>query len=186
MNLASAAGCAAVAASFGATTEHPALLFAAGVAWVQVVEYAWHRGIMHGRWRCRIRRSHLDHHRAFSERFQVGMGDTDAQEMISEHPITFPLAFVCHAAVLTAIFGIASGMFLAGVCLGYAVYEIGHWASHVEANPIDSMLLSIPGIARIRRRQIEHHREHHERPMHNFSFTPPYVGDVAWNTKKTR
>lgn len=184
VNLVCATACALLALGFGKPAERRAIAFAAGLAWVQLAEYAWHRGMMHGRWRCRLRRSHLAHHRAFSGRFAVGRREVDIQESISEHPSTFPVAFGIHAAVLGLALGGAPREFLVGICVGYMVYEVGHWMTHIADNPMDRALLRLPILGRVREAQIEHHRRHHAEPVGNFSFTPPYAGDIVFGTKR--
>lgn len=180
-NLFGAAACAAVATAVGDRAKHPGRSFIAGLAWVQLSEYVWHRLVLHGSGDTLLRRQHVGHHTAFVDG-RVSMDD-QRTEQVSEHPATFPIAFGIHTFVLRLVFGGAPRQFLQGICAGYALYEAGHWGCHVR-NPLDRLLLRLPIVGTIRARQIRHHLDHHNEPTGNYGFTPPYTGDVILATKR--
>lgn len=181
-NLICAAAGLAVSIGFGsASSGWPA--FVLGLMWAQFAEYAWHRFILHGP-DSAARRQHLEHHRDFAAEHTINIED-DARNGINEDPMVFPTAFAIHAAFFFVLLGGFPAAFMAAICVHYAAFEMSHWAIHVRENPIDRVLRHLPGIRLLRGWQILHHFEHHDFPGHNFSFTPPYAGDVLLGTRRS-
>jgi hypothetical protein len=60
---------------------------------------------------------------------------------------------------------------------GCSVKRKAHWYTHVAGNGFDRFVGRIPVLSSLRAIQILHHRLHHAKPLVNFNFTPPYLGD---------
>lgn len=182
-NLLCAAACLAISIASGSPSRYPWVAFAVGLVWAQFAEYAWHRFVLHGP-DSDARQQHLEHHRVFRDEPTVGIADLEAQNGITESPLVFPTAFAVHAAFFFFLIGGFPTVFMAAICIHYAAFELSHWAIHVRENPIDRALRHVPGVRRLRGWQILHHFEHHDFPNRNFSFTPPYAGDVLLGTRR--
>ena len=171
-----------VAVSVGA-----ACFFVAGGLYTHLVEYFYHKLAMHrtihlGAFRF-IDRRHLEHHRLFAgEDFQTRNG-RNLREVTTQW-YTFPVLFLIHYAVFWALFPPRYGAaFFLGVVGQFLFFEVSHWLTHVEDNVVDRMIAGIPLLSRIRAAQVEHHRLHHQRPLVNYNFTPPYLGDRLGRTR---
>jgi hypothetical protein len=162
------------------------LWFLAGALYTNLFEYAVHRFPMHrGLPLLRhVRKHHIEHHRIFhGSNFRTANAGDLGQ--IPGRPWIFPLLLGAHYLLLTLILPIEATMvFLSACLLHYLVFEGSHWLTHLDGNAVDRALSQIPSLARLRERQIEHHRSHHERPSEAFNFNPPYLGDVLAATRK--
>ena len=147
-------------------------------------EYFYHRVPMHrGIKRLEfLRDAHDAHHEMFSganfQRAEV----PDPKRLIS-HWLVFPSLFLIHYC-LSLVFlpnGYIPAFFI-GVCFSYAIFELCHWFTHLKDNWFDYLLLRLPLINILRRRQILHHRIHHMFPVVKFNFTPLYLGDRIFHT----
>ena len=151
----------------------------AGVLYTQLVEYWCHRVPMHRGlpYLTHVRRNHLEHHRIFhGNNFKTR--DVDELEHIVGRFWVFPVLFVAHYAALVFVLDAqALIVFLFGTVLHYLAFELSHWLTHIEDNPVDRLLARIPLVSGVRAYQIEHHRIHHEFPEVAFNFNPPYLGD---------
>ena len=76
--------------------------------------------------------------------------------------------------------------FLGGAVLHYVLFEVSHWLMHVEDNGLDRLWNRMPLLSALWARQIRHHKEHHDALDVNFSFTPPYIGDELFGTRRKR
>jgi hypothetical protein len=151
--------------------------FLAGIFYMQLLEYAIHRFLMHGRLPGFIRRNHVHHHKTFhGDRFR------------SRNPVdlasipgglwVFPVVGGAHYAVLSVLAppGTAT-VFTLAAASHYGVFEVTHWLTHVDNNGVDRALGKVPALGAFWAREIEHHRVHHETPVRAFNFTFPYTGD---------
>jgi hypothetical protein len=160
---------------------------AAGGVYTHLFEYFYHLQMMHrviriGSWRFYDTR-HLEHHRIFfGQNFQTRR--PEALVEVTTRWYTFPALFALHYAVFRLMFAPAwAPAFFLGVTVQFLIYEISHWLTHLEDNALDRWAAGVPILAEIRKRQIEHHRQHHARPDVNFNFTPPYLGDRMAGTR---
>jgi hypothetical protein len=165
-------------------TSVAVLAFVLGVAYVQLVEYSYHRFLMHRglRFLGSLKRSHVQHHRTFhGDRF-CSRKEEDLKNLATRWYL-FPATFAFHYLILGAI--LPSGplvAFLGGATLHYAIFEITHWFTHVQDNLFDRCLRTIPVLGRLRELQVRHHRRHHETPYLNFNLVPPFLGDHLADT----
>lgn len=67
--------------------------------------------------------------------------------------------------------------FFSGVTSHFLVYETTHYLSHLQDNIFDKMIARVPLVGWARKKQDEHHADHHTRPNHDFNFVPPFLGD---------
>ena len=151
--------------------------FLAGIFYMQLLEYAIHRFLMHGPLPGFIRRNHVHHHRTFhGDRFR----SRDAVDLASIPGglWVFPVVGGAHYVVLSLLAapGAATAFTLASA-LHYGLFEATHWFTHVDGNAVDRVLGRVPALGRFWAREIEHHRGHHEIPVRAFNFTFPYTGD---------
>jgi len=157
-----------------------------GVAWLlagglytQLVEYWAHRVPMHRGlpYLRHVRLNHLEHHAIFhGANFKTR--DPDDLEHIAGRFWVFPVLFVAHYAALVLVLPAhAVVFFLFGSVAHYLTFELTHYLTHIDDNPIDRVIERIPILCDIRAHQIEHHRIHHEIPEVAFNFNPPYLGD---------
>jgi hypothetical protein len=148
--------------------------FLLGALYTNLFEHAWHRYAMHSR---RPDPRHAVHHRIFyGDRFQ--RSDPEALREIVTGWHIFPLLLTLHYPTFALLFGPAlAPAFFLGVVLHFVTYEVTHWYTHIASNSFDRMVARIPGLSRVRARQIQHHRLHHAQPTVNFNFNPPYTGD---------
>ncbi len=162
------------------------LLFTFGMAYTQFFEYIWHKFPMHARlsffnWALK---SHLIHHEIFNgENFNSRKRED--LEHITTKWFVFPILLLVHYTVFMFFSQRYALVFFAGVTLHFSVYELCHWCSHVKDNSLDKIVFYLPFLSVMRSYQIRHHQLHHEEPIINFNFTPPYVGDIVFKTKKT-
>lgn len=153
--------------------------FLIGILYTQLFEYWAHRVPMHRGLPLltNVRRNHLEHHRVFhGARFQSR--DVADLAHIAGRFWVFPLLFLGHYGVLA--FVLEPGLliaFLSGTVIHYLAFELTHWLTHIEDNPIDRAIARVGFLADLRAYQIEHHRIHHEFPELAFNFNPPYLGD---------
>lgn len=157
------------------------LSFLLGVLYTHFFEHWSHRFALHRGFRCLddIRRNHLEHHRRFHGTNFRTRRPEDLDHIAGRFwvfPILFTVHYVPALATLPPLEALA---FLSGCLLHYLTFEVSHWATHVADNPLDRALEKIPVLRRIRSRQIEHHRIHHETPVLAFNFNPPYLGDMV-------
>ena len=149
------------------------LWFACGVFYTHLFEYFYHKFGMHDFPDPR----HLRHHEIFTGANFQSRNAGDLQEIATEWYI-FPRLFAVHYFAFLLLFpGRFAPAFFAGVTCQFLVYETTHWLTHLKNNTIDKIIARVPLLSGIRARQIEHHRIHHEPPVLNFNFTPPYAGD---------
>jgi hypothetical protein len=178
-----AAGAAPWAGSIADRPLPPAvwLSFLFGLLYTHFFEHWSHRVALH----CGVgfledvRRNHLEHHRRFhGTNFRTRRAED--LDHIAGRFWVFPILFTLHyVAALVLLPPPEALAFLSGCVLHYLAFEVSHWATHVADNPIDPALEKIPIVRRIRSRQIEHHRIHHETPVLAFNFNPPYLGDLV-------
>lgn len=151
----------------------------AGVLYTQLVEYWCHRIPMHRGlpYLTHVRWNHLEHHRIFHGKNFKTRGIEELEHITGRFWV-FPVLFVAHYAALVFVLDAqALIVFLCGTVLHYFLFELSHWLTHIEDNPVDRLLARIPLVSEVRAYQIEHHRIHHEVPEHAFNFNPPYLGD---------
>lgn len=193
---------AGVGVSFWVMLEFHVQMFAGGLAWTKLAllwvfagafythffEYFHHRVPMH-----RgipgflfLRNAHDIHHKVFSGgRFQQ-TEVADPQTLISKWWV-FPILFVMHYGLSLLVLPRAYiPSFFVGVCFHYAIFELSHWFTHLKDNWYDKIMLCIPLIGWIRKKQILHHRIHHQFPLVRFNFNPPYLGDRVFRTMDPR
>jgi len=154
--------------------------FVAGILYTNLFEYWVHRVPMHqGLPLLRhVRRNHIQHHRIFHGGNFRTRNPSDLAH-ISGRFWVVPVLLAVHYALATAVLPIEAALaFLSACFFHYLAFEISHWLTHLEDNPVDRMLSGIPLVASIRANQIEHHRIHHETPIGEFNFNPPYLGDA--------
>jgi hypothetical protein len=158
--------------------------FVAGALYTQLFEYGYHRWAMHVGVRHLelAKRTHLEHHRIFTGKRFRSRNPEDLRYVTSEWYV-FPLLFSVHYALFLSVFpAVQAPAFFLGVTAQFLAYEVCHWFTHVEDNGFDRVLGRIPLVRTVRARQIRHHYRHHDAPVVNFNFTPPYVGDRAAGT----
>ena len=158
--------------------------FLIGVVYTHFFEYGYHRLLMHAGARGLgfIKKNHLKHHQVFYGENFTSRDHSDWQ-YISSPWFVFPALVAIHYAVLRAFFTPRWLLaFFAGVLLHYLVFECTHWMTHVEGNLMDRWIAKVPGLRRMRAYHIRHHRYHHEIPVADFNFNPPFLGDVVFRT----
>ncbi len=154
-----------------------ALAVVAGVFYTQLFEYAYHRILLHGRMIGFITRGHLEHHRIFHGENFASRRIEDLQH-VAGHWFLFPLVLLVHCVMARLVLAPDLALaFVAGCVLHYLAFELSHWFAHVEGNLFDRSLQRVPVVGALRRRQLAHHRLHHDFPNRNFNFNPPYAGD---------
>lgn len=155
-----------------------------GAFYTHFFEYFYHRVPMHHgiRGLLFLRNAHDIHHQVFyGSHFQQTVV-RDPQTLISRWWV-FPPLFVVHYCLALLILPRAhTPLFFIGVCFHYVIFELSHWFTHLKDNWYDKIMLSIPLISWIRRKQILHHRIHHQFLLVRFNFTPPYLGDRIFRT----
>lgn len=151
--------------------------FLAGILYMQLLEYAIHRFLMHGRIPGFIRRNHVHHHRTFHGDGFRSRNPADLAT-IPGGVWVFPMAGGAHYVVLSLLCPPgAATVFTLACALHYGVFEGTHWFTHLDGNAVDRVLGRIPVLDTFWAREIEHHRVHHEIPVRAFNFTFPYTGD---------
>lgn len=156
------------------------LWFFGGLVYAAFFEYFYHRFIGHTDKFPLAAEKHRQHHREWRGEDLVS---TDRMRPhLSEDWYFYPVALLLHFAIGKVVFGIFPWEVLIAFTLFYLQFEILHWATHIEDNCIDEFLLEIPVIRRIRLEQIDWHLWHHMLPKDNFNFTPPYPGDIVFQT----
>lgn len=155
-----------------------ALWFLAGILYMQLVEYAIHRFLMHGRIPGSIRLNHIHHHRTFhGDKFRTRNAVDLAS--IPGGLWVFPVVGGAHFAILRLLFPPgATTVFMFACALHYGAFELTHWFTHLDGNAVDRVLGRIPLLSTFWAREIEHHRIHHETPVRAFNFSYPYLGDL--------
>jgi Fatty acid hydroxylase superfamily len=163
-----------------APTPALAMWFVAGILYTNLFEYWVHRVPMHrGLPLLRhVRRNHIQHHRIFHGGNFRTRNPSDLAHISGRFWIV-PVLLAVHYALATAVLPIEAALaFLSACFLHYLAFEISHWLTHLEDNRVDRLLSRIPVVASIRANQIEHHRIHHQTPIGEFNFNPPYLGDA--------
>jgi hypothetical protein len=168
-----------------------ATAFLAGISYTHFFEWWYHWGPMHKGFRIGghklmegVLKSHLVHHRIFHGENFTSHNPENLEQVISKWHVFPTLLFVHY--FLSSLF-LAPEIrlaFFTGVASHYCWFEIGHWFTHVDNTLFDKISRHIPIWNKIRARQIEHHRLHHEEVLWNFNFTPPYLGDHLGKTFK--
>ena len=164
-------------------TRMHGLWFLAGMLYMQFLEYAIHRFLMHGRISGSIRLGHIEHHRLFhNERFR-SRNAADLATIPGRWWI-FPVTGGAHYLVLSLLLPAgAATVVVFALALQYAAFELTHWFTHVDASALDRILGSIRGVRTFWAREIEHHRVHHHTPVRAFNFSYPYLGDLIADAK---
>lgn len=156
-----------------------AVAFVVGAVYTQLFEYAYHRFPMHERVPgfASARANHLRHHAIFhGEHFATR--NREYLNHVAGKWYHFPVGLLAHYLVLAPFVGSACLVaFLAGVMVHYLLFEASHWFAHLDASAVDRAVALVPVLSTLRRRQIRHHRGHHDRPNVDFNFNPPFIGD---------
>lgn len=155
--------------------------FGLGLTYTHFFEYAYHRWPMHHRMRGTrwALEAHKEHHQAFyGSTFRRMRHEPIVLSSLVQHWATFPLLFWGHVPAFWAVLPAGALVpFMLGTATSYSIFEVCHWFTHIKDNGFDALMTRIPVIGPIRLHQIEVHRIHHERPVTNFNFNPPYLGD---------
>lgn len=142
-------------------------------------EYVYHRWFLHsniGFLAAKHRVHHRDYH---GEEFRT----TDRYRgNISEDWGFFPVALLIHASAMLVVLGSIPAVLVLSLWIFYAQFEVFHWATHMEGNIIDRLLLKLPVTRTVREVMILHHFIHHDMPKMNYNFTEPYLGDHLLGT----
>lgn len=160
------------------------LWFLAGYFYTNFFEWWYHNYWLH-KWRTSLRIGHAYHHaKLHGKHFRTR--DTERLQATTTSWYIFPILFTVHYFGFIAVFGHQNTIaFFSGITFHFTIcYEISHWLTHVSDTMIDKILNKIPLINSLRARQIEHHRIHHVEYLTNFNFSPPYIGDMIFKTKK--
>lgn len=153
-----------------------------GLAYAAFFEYFYHRFIGHTDTLPIAAEKHREHHREWRN---VNVTSTDRMKPhLSEDWYFYPIALAAHFLAGKLLFEVFPWEILVGFTAFYLQFEILHWATHIEDNCIDEIILEWPIVRTIRLRQIAWHLDHHEIPRENFNFTPPYPGDKVFRTEK--
>jgi hypothetical protein len=152
--------------------------FLGGLLYMQLLEYAIHRFLMHGRIPGSIRLGHIEHHRIFhGDRFR-SRNAADLATIPGRWWI-FPVSGGAHYVVLSRLLPPGAATVVLFACaLHYAAFELTHWFTHVDGNVVDRVLGRVRGARTFWSREIEYHRGHHETPVRAFNFSYPYLGDL--------
>lgn len=177
---------AAIRGESGLSRTAGLVWFGAGLLYTHFFEYAYHRWPMHHRmrWTRWALEAHMDHHRAFhGATFRRAWDEPQVLTELVQKWWTFPVLFWGHVPLFWAILPAGALVpFMLGAASSYTAFETFHWFTHIRDNGFDAVLIRIPVIGAVRRAQIEFHRIHHERPVVNFNFNPPYLGDRLGGT----
>ena len=161
--------------------------FIGGFLYTHLFEWYFHHGPMHHRmkfWPIALMIAHMKHHKVFyGDNYQSR--DPDDLKEITGTYYRFPILVALHYVLFLILFpAYLAPMFFLGETIHLTTYEITHWYSHLKDNLFDKVISYIPILNSIRSYQIEHHRIHHEEPIYNFAFNPPYLWDYVFKTKK--
>lgn len=170
------------------------------LGWVYIFtfKYFFHRGPMHKdhleiNWRqlgihkkislglfAKILASHGSHHVNFcDDNFQR----RDQLDDIVSIWWLFPALLTSHyLAFLALLPASATPNIILAISVWFALFEAVHWFTHVEGTWLDNTLSRTWGVGWLWVYTVEYHREHHQRPKHNFHFLPPWLLDWIFNT----
>ena len=166
-----------------------------GAGYTHLVEYLWHRFVMHKGFKILafIKKNHSEHHKALQDEY-FRTRDLERLDKIVTTPVTFPVLLMLHYFAwigIIALVKLSIGLvippeyliaFFTGVTIYYWHYETIHWFVHLENNIVDRLMSKNGTTDRIWKKIVAVHKTHHDHPVSDFNFTPPWIFDRLYKT----